>query len=329
MAGFFDQGVGVGMDRAARGFMDAFNSQKNRSLREKEMDENRAFREQQTAFQHDQINRQNGIQDLTRQANGLAFGGQLQGDMGAFGRTPQEVESKYGFNPLNYVSPGALNYQTPQQTFNKQAALVELNARYKALGKEPKYDVIEDAQGVQKYITKGSQIPNGWRVSKPASVNINNGGAIVGPGGVNLSATEVRDNRKALNAAEGVSKSLDRLESLVDKYGWEPSTGFNTDTVATLDSAHRSVQMEMKELLNLGVLNGPDLDLMDQMLISPTDVPTNPLKWADRKKAIKSSYAEVRKFLERKKKQHLANLGVTDSQATPATSSKADPLGIR
>jgi len=39
-----------------------------------------------------------------------------------------------------------------------------------------------------------------------------------------------------------------------------------------LSTAHRNLQMQMKELFNLGVLNGPDLDLMNQILIDPAKV---------------------------------------------------------
>lgn len=332
---------GRGANAFAGNFMDAFNAGRDRSLRRDrfesmrdEQERNRTLRQEQFNFQKQQNEYQQGVTDMTRQANGLAYSGQLQGDAGVYGRDQQELESKYGFNPMNYVSPQAINYQTAaqkrQSKYTDAEVLAAINAKYSALGKAPKYDVIESDAGEQKYITKGSQIPMGWRVSKPAAININQGaGAIVGPGGVKLSATEVRDNRKSLNAAEGVNNSLNRLESLVDQFGWEPSTGFNSDTVATLDAAHRAVQMEMKELLNLGVLNGPDLELMDQMLVSPTAVPGNPLKWGSRKDAIKASYAEVRNFLNRKKKQHLANLGVTEQPQDLVTQKASDPLGIR
>lgn len=51
--------------------------------------------------------------------------------------------------------------------------------------------------------------------------------------------------------------------------GWP---GKRKDELAT---AHRDLQMQMKELYNLGVLNGPDLMLMDQILLDPTSIMGN------------------------------------------------------
>lgn len=333
---------GQGANAFVDNFLRSFNTTQDRNLRRdrfetmrKEQADNRAFRQEQFDFQRDQAQRQNDIANYTRQANGLAFSGQLQGDAGVYGRDSREMESKYGFNPLGYVSPQAMSYETPDQQrknkLNTAAAIAAINAKYSALGKAPKYDVIENGNGEQKYIVKGNIIPEGWKVSKPAAVNINQGGGvIVGPGGVKLSATEVRDNRNALTAVAGVSNSLNRLEELVGQHGWEPSMGFNAETVAQLEAAHRGVQMEMKELLNLGVLNGPDLELMDQMLLNPTEIPTNPLKWGNRQAALQASYKEVRQLLERKKAQFQKNLGIKDQPGQSETPQpKSDPLGIR
>ncbi|WP_321404482.1 hypothetical protein [Maridesulfovibrio sp.] len=331
---------GQGANAFMQNFLSAFNTGQDRSTRREryetlreEQQKDRDFRKLQFDFQKDQTKRSNDIADLTRQANSLAFSGQLQGDAEIYGRDSRELESKYGFNPYGYVSPQAMNYQTPEQQrktkIDTAATIAAINAKYSALGKTPKFDVIEDGTGNQKYIIKGNTIPTGWKVSKPAAVNINQGGGvIVGPGGVKLSATEVRDNRKALGATEGVSNSLDRLEELVNQYGWEPSTGFNAETVAQMEAAHRGVQMEMKELLNLGVLNGPDLELMDQILLNPTEVPGNPLKWANRQDALLASYQEVRKLLERKKAQFQKNLGIQE-QPPKTQQNNPDPLGIR
>ncbi len=170
MAGLTGQGANAFM----QSFLEAFNSGQARTERRDEREKDRAFRQMQFDFQReqqdfnntfrqDQFNYQKqqdqynqGVADYTRQANALAYSGQLQGDTGIYGRDQRELESKYGFNPFSYASPQAMNYQTPEQ--KKQEALgmyedkLKLNNQYAR--KEPKIILTEmdGPDGWGKYV---------------------------------------------------------------------------------------------------------------------------------------------------------------------------------
>jgi len=73
------------------------------------------------------------------------------------------------------------------------------------------------------------------------------------------------------SAASAIQESLTAYEKLVNKHGAEVWPGKGRDA---LSAARRDLQLQMKELFNLGVLNGPDLDLMNELLIDPTSPTT-------------------------------------------------------
>jgi hypothetical protein len=81
--------------------------------------------------------------------------------------------------------------------------------------------------------------------------------------------TETTTNRKASvkSAVASINDQLNRYEELVGKYGVEAVPGPAKDQLLTV---RRGLQLQLKELFNLGVLNGPDLQLMDSMLWDPS-----------------------------------------------------------
>jgi hypothetical protein len=68
---------------------------------------------------------------------------------------------------------------------------------------------------------------------------------------------------------EQVQQSVDNYESLLDKYGSEIWPGKPKEELA---SSYTDLLLEMKELYNLGVLNGPDLELMQKVITDPTSM---------------------------------------------------------
>ncbi len=72
---------------------------------------------------------------------------------------------------------------------------------------------------------------------------------------------------KVANASDALDKGLNDFLEVVRKEGVAVVPGIGKDALLT---ARRAVQLQMKELFNLGVLNGPDLELMDQLLFDPT-----------------------------------------------------------
>lgn len=73
-------------------------------------------------------------------------------------------------------------------------------------------------------------------------------------------------NLESETAVANLTNALDQYDALVQKGGYA-HLGGERDAVNT---ARTNIQMQMKELYNLGVLNGPDLELMNKMLVDPT-----------------------------------------------------------
>ena len=71
----------------------------------------------------------------------------------------------------------------------------------------------------------------------------------------------------AVAAFRALDGQLQDFAALVQQTGFEAAPGPQKQR---LDTLRRSIQLQMKELFNLGVLNGPDLLLMDQLLFDPT-----------------------------------------------------------
>jgi len=81
---------------------------------------------------------------------------------------------------------------------------------------------------------------------------------------------KAQENEQKFNR---IGRTVDAYESLLKEVGPTKSFGPLTGPVGTkLQTAYTDMLLEMKELANLGVLNGPDYMLMTQMLVDPTSV---------------------------------------------------------
>ncbi|MBT1155733.1 glycoside hydrolase family 104 protein [Aminobacter anthyllidis] len=87
-------------------------------------------------------------------------------------------------------------------------------------------------------------------------------------------ATEAQRNRSSNvdQAFSTITNELDRYEKLVGETGIEAKPGQSKDN---LNTVRQGIMLQMKELFNLGVLNGPDLSLMERMIYDPV---VDPLK---------------------------------------------------
>lgn len=121
--------------------------------------------------------------------------------------------------------------------------------------------------------------------------------------------TETQRNRKASvdQAFDAINGELDRFTELVGKTGIEAMPGKDKDN---LNTVRQGVMLQLKELFNLGVLNGPDLGLMEKMIYDPV---VDPLKegglanmpgqlysavTGDAKDRTMNSVAELKRMLE-------------------------------
>lgn len=100
-----------------------------------------------------------------------------------------------------------------------------------------------------------------------------------GPHDPNTPSTAIQtDGVKALQAFRTLDTALEDYEGMINgKTGKDgktiPGSGVAILPGQEKDSilqARRNIQLHAKELFNLGVLNGPDMMLMDQMLVDPT-----------------------------------------------------------
>lgn len=80
--------------------------------------------------------------------------------------------------------------------------------------------------------------------------------------------TEAQRNRvgNVDQAFKAIGSELDRYAELVGQTGIEAAPGEAKDN---LNTVRQGIMLQMKELFNLGVLNGPDLSLMERMIYDP------------------------------------------------------------
>ena len=123
---------------------------------------------------------------------------------------------------------------------------------------------------------------------------------------------------------QGFMKSLQDYEEIFADGGATMMPGARRDQLAT---AHRDLQMQMKELYNLGVLNGPDLDLMNSILLNPTSVGGNimdALGIADMEERIPANISEVRRMMTNRSMPALQQLGIDPNSLMPEKKAVGD-----
>lgn len=120
---------------------------------------------------------------------------------------------------------------------------------------------------------------------------------------------------------QGLMQGLDDYEKLFKDTGTSSFArmlpGQKNDALST---AHRDLQMQMKELYNLGVLNGPDLELMNQILLDPTSVSGNLLDAvgiSDMDKRIPDNITRVRRMMINRTTPALQQLGIDPESLMP------------
>lgn len=84
-----------------------------------------------------------------------------------------------------------------------------------------------------------------------------------------LTGTMKTDAQRTAASYGALMSELEDYDKIYKEGGQAVLPGGQKDALTT---SRRAIQLQLKELFNLGVLNGPDLDLMDSMLIDPTGV---------------------------------------------------------
>jgi hypothetical protein len=121
----------------------------------------------------------------------------------------------------------------------------------------------------------------------------------------------------AARSFQGFMKSLSDYETTFNNGGSTMWPGKRRDE---LSIGHRDLQMQLKELYNLGVLNGPDLDLMNQILLDPTSISGNVmdgLGGPDMEERIPANIAQVRELMVNRTTPALQQLGIDPKSLMP------------
>lgn len=138
-------------------------------------------------------------------------------------------------------------------------------------------------------------------------------------GDAGLTSANTTDANKSIMAYDSLTKGLDEYEAIFNKTGGAVVPGVDKDALLT---ARRGLQLQMKELFNLGVLNGPDLEIMDAMLVDPTSITNNTLDalgvspLGDR---VTKNLAQLRTMFEQMVKPKIDALRGTAPAVTPIT----------
>lgn len=128
-------------------------------------------------------------------------------------------------------------------------------------------------------------------------------------------------------AFQGLMKGLNDYERLVKEKGTTARPGQHRDDLST---AHYDLLLQMKELYNLGVLNGPDLRIMQEVLIEPTSVVGNTLDLLggdlDMEKRVPANIENVRRMMLNRTLPALQQLGIDPAELMPKEESDEEFL---
>ena len=196
-------------------------------------------------------------------------------------------------------------------------------------GMRPKGPTIRAAtpQEAAQYGAAGGQIDESTGrftpINPPSGMSVTTADGTVirqGPGAAQgLTTSNLTDAQKSKMAFDSLMNSLDAYGKTFDKGGNAVLPGVTKDS---LDAQRRGIQLQMKELFNLGVLNGPDLALMDQMLVDPTSIQNYALDAtgiASTQDRVQSNLAQVRQILQTMVAPKLAAMaGQATQPAAPA-----------
>jgi hypothetical protein len=151
---------------------------------------------------------------------------------------------------------------------------------------------------------------------------------VPGIGGGQRATEAVRTDAAKVNQAfNNITAALDDYQRRINASGpvWRPGTARDAITQQITN-----IQLQLKELFNLGVLNGPDLQLMQGMLPDPNLSAGNLI--ADRSLAERTQAAvrNLKEILRQRRDNANAAAGSQPlPMPQPAAPASNDPLGIR
>lgn len=180
--------------------------------------------------------------------------------------TPEQAAQLGAGKPITDPSTGAIIFMTPEGIFQRQP------------GQHPQPVIPQEGGGGSQLL---SPTPLGGPIQSPpqqpapeAQQPAARSGAIplTPPKAEKVPDATRNATAKVNQAFDTIGSELDRYSELVGKHGVEVMPGEAKDN---LNAVRQGIMLQMKELFNLGVLNGPDLSLMERMIYDPV---VDPLK---------------------------------------------------
>lgn len=130
--------------------------------------------------------------------------------------------------------------------------------------------------------------------------------------------TEYKEEVGKLDILKG---AMSRYADMVNKHGTEFSLlGFNAEDTTELSSAYTSLMIQAKELFNLGVLQGPDMAIIEKALPDPTSLMNQRLS----KQALINGINTLVNLLNDKYSALGATYGRKPSRISPFEAAKED-----
>lgn len=167
---------------------------------------------------------------------------------------------------LQNIAAALLNPEQPKQT--------SLMQNLAAAGMQPgtpeyRKAILDNLSRSQVSVNMGNEppykIPVGYMMIDPTDPSK----GIRPIPGANEDYSRTQDWGKAVEPMQTLEQALARYEKALDENGAEL---LNPNIRADLQSKHTALMIQMKELFNLGVLQGPDMEIMERALPDPTSL---------------------------------------------------------
>ena len=253
----------------------------------------------------------------------MTFGDSLVEVTPGTGQAPRTLATKPGDAPAGYrwTETGDLEYigggsQDPAVIAAQEAA------KQQAKPQDARSTVAKIEQDF-----KDGLITQEQRDAAVKKATSDDAGITIGPDGtVQIGGTTASRNEaiKGSNAFQSIMTGLDGFQKLVDDMGSTGAAAIPGEVRDSLLVQRRNLQLQMKELYNLGVLNGPDLALMNELLIDPaawSNIALDAAGIADIRQRTKSNIAQLKKLMTELIQPKLQQLGQPVPGAQPAGTS--------
>ena len=227
---------------------------------------------------------------------------------GIKGPEAQQIYQEYVRNKASGIDPYQLaQLGLSQKRIDLQSENASTNADLRRGSQELQRMAIEDRQNARQ--TEQEQKMSALRVP---GFDLQDG---------YMPAAKDADTLKTANQSKDILfRQLDELDELVRKKGTE--FGFGTDQ-SRMEQLATNIMLNAKELENLGVLNGPDVDVLRAQLIDPTSLTAQ----FRSNETVRKSFAGYKKYIADRVNATAEARGYRAASASEGSSEIPPPAG--